>query len=230
MLHLYYGTDVITARTKALQVAHDASAPIERFESETFTVHGLENAAGAVSLFGEATTFIIDSPSQNQEMWTELGGVASALQESPQLFVVIEGNLLAAQLKVLQPYLDEKESFTKTKTNMLNIFALADAFSIRDKKTLWILLVEAHRQGLSAEEIIGTLWWQVKSMRVAMATNSASEAGMKDYPYNKAKRAIRNFKPGELEALSEQLLQVYHEGHGGEKDIWIGLEEWALGV
>lgn len=51
---------------------------------------------------------------------------------------------------------------------------------------------------------------------------------MKSYPYDKAKRSLCNFKPGELETISRDLLAVYHDGHSGVKDIEVGLEEWVL--
>jgi hypothetical protein len=82
--------------------------------------------------------------------------------------------------------------------------------------------------GLSAEEIIGTLWWQLKTLRLAMLTKSAEEAGVKDFPYNKAKRALKNFKDGEIETLSLRLLNLYHDGHAGKCDIDLALEEWVL--
>lgn len=230
MLQLFYGTDTISARTKALAVANATEETIERFESENFVVGSIRDAVEGVSLFGDTTTYIIDTPSTNPDMWLELVQTIEALASSAQMFIMVDNNLTAVQLKPLKTYLDKVELFTKDKVSSFNAFALADAFATRDKKTLWILLTEAIRNGLKAEEIIGVLWWQIKSMRLAMVTTSASEAGMKDFPYNKAKRALRNFKPGELESISHQLLVVYHEGHGGEKDIWVGLEEWILGI
>lgn len=228
MLHLYYGTDTIAARTKALTIAGAVEATIERFEAENFSAGSLRDATEAVSLFGNTTVYIIDTPSVNEELWQELVDLAEALATSVQLFIVVDNNLTASQLKPLKPHATNIEVFTKEKNTAFNTFALADAFANRDKKSLWILFAEAVRQGQSAEEIIGILWWQIKSMRLAAMTNSATEAGMKDYPYNKAKRALRNFKSGELEKISHQLIKVYHEGHGGEKDIWVGLEEWVL--
>ncbi len=61
-------------------------------------------------------------------------------------------------------------------------------------------------------------------------TDSAEVAGMKDYPYQKAQRSLSAFKPGELETLSHSLLRVYHDGHGGVRDIDAALELWVLGL
>jgi len=72
------------------------------------------------------------------------------------------------------------------------------------------------------------LWWQLKALRLAKQTSSASEAGMKDFPYNKAKRALAKFSEGEVEKLAQSLLEVYHDGHAGVRDMETSLEEWIL--
>ena len=59
---------------------------------------------------------------------------------------------------------------------------------------------------------------------------TAAEAGMKDFPYQKAKRALLRFKPGEIEAKARKLLVLYHKGHRGEVDLDLALEEWVLRV
>jgi len=230
MIHMYYGSDVIAARAKALTVLGESDTTIERVEAESYTSPALLQVAESVSLFGDVNSYLIDSPSSNIELWNDVIRAIETLQASPSLFVIVDGALLAAQVKAINPYAARSELFTKGAQVSFNVFALAETLGQRDKKNLWILLSAAQRHGLSAEEIIGTLWWQLKSMRLAEITQSAAEAGMKDYPYNKAKRSLKHYKEGELEQLTESLLTVYHQGHGGERDIWVGLEEWVLGV
>ena len=53
---------------------------------------------------------------------------------------------------------------------------------------------------------------------------------MKDFPYNKAKGALKNFKDNEIEKLSHSLLELYHMGHAGVKEIDLSLEKWVLRV
>ena len=69
-----------------------------------------------------------------------------------------------------------------------------------------------------------------KAMRIAAVSSSAVEAGMKEYPFKKAKGALRNFSEGEIELLSKGLLSLYHEGHQGLRDMELALEEWVLTV
>lgn len=232
MLNVYYGNDMVAARKAALS-AIDASsvkseARLTKLESSNFAPGMLADMLGAVSLFGEAELFLIDTPSENPEFYAEVVGVLSDMQESSNQFVIIEGALLAAEKKKFEKHAGVIEEFKKTADTPFNVWAMADALSSRDRKSLWVLLMDAKRAGLVAEEIIGTLWWQLKTLRLAMLTKSAHDAGMKDFPYNKAKRALVNFKEGEVVQLSQGLIRVYHDGHGGVRDIDEGLEEWVL--
>jgi DNA polymerase III delta subunit len=234
MLELYFGTDTIAVRTQALAaVTRVASlgARIERPEKDTWGVGMLAEVIGATSLFGETTVYLIDTPSDDSEFYAVLTKALPELAHCANTIVVIEGALLAPEKKKWLAAATKMEECATTATvSRFDVFALAEALSNKDKKSLWLLLTKARQAGLSAEEIIGTLWWQLKVLRTAHMTKSAAEAGMKDFPYNKAKRALQNFKTGELETISQRLLSVYHDGHGGVKDIFVGLEEWVLTV
>ena len=231
MLHLFYGNDTITVRQKALDfssVEEKKGMKVEHIEVENYAEGVFSDIVGAVSLFGEKTLYIIDTPSGKTEMYDAVIVNLEAFATSDNTFVVIEEALLAPQKKKFQKHAETIEEFKAAAAERFNAFGMADSLSRKDKKTLWIQLQEAKHANLSAEEIIGTLWWQLKSMRLAKNTNSAEEAGMKDFPYNKAKRALSVFKDGELEALSKGLLTVYHDGHLGKVDIDISLERWML--
>ncbi len=149
---------------------------------------------------------------------------------SPHAFIIIEGPLLADEKRLYQKQATEMFEAKAIARERYNVFTLAESLLKKDKKQLWLQLQEARVAGLSTEEIIGTLWWQLKSLRLAKLTKSAAEAGMKDYPYSKAKRALSVFKEDELEELSASLLAVYHDGHGGVRDIDTALETWVLSL
>jgi len=231
MLHLFYGNDTITVRKKAhdfTAIEEQKGVKVEHIEVENYVEGVFSDIVGAVSLFGEKTLYIIDTPSGKSEMYDAVIENLEAFASSDNTFVLIEESLLAPQKKKFQKHAETMEEFKAAAAERFNAFGMADSLSRKDKKTLWIQLQEAKHANLSAEEIIGTLWWQLKSMRLAKNTNSADEAGMKDFPYNKAKRALSAFKDGELEALSKGLLTVYHDGHLGKVDIDIALERWML--
>lgn len=233
MLEVYFGNDTDAVRQHALK----RSAALKAAGVEVSTVTGdqyqsgmLRDAVGANSLFGGALGFVVDTPSSEVDLQTEVTEQLEAMAASEHVFVVIEGPLLAAAKKPYQKHAATLEEFKKAASERFNTFAMADALATKNKKQLWLLLQQARQAGESAEAVIGILWWQLKTLRLAALTGSATEAGLKDFPYNKAKRALGGFAPGELEQLSQSLLKVYHDGHAGQVVIDDALEAWVLRV
>ena len=231
MLHLFYGNDTIAVRQKVHDftgIEEKKGIKIEKIEIDNYAEGIFTDIVGAVSLFGEQALYIIDTPSGKTEMYEDVISNLEAFADSENTFVIIEEALLAPAKKKFQKHTETMEECKSAASERFNAFGMADSLAKKDKKTLWLQLQEAKQSGLSAEEIIGTLWWQLKSLRLAKLTTSASQAGMKDFPYNKSKRALGAFKEGELERLSKGLLTVYHDGHLGKVDIDIALERFLL--
>lgn len=111
-----------------------------------------------------------------------------------------------------------------------NIFSLTDAVAARNKKEAWVLYQKALASGMVAEEIFWKVVWQIKTLLIASRTKTADEAGMKAYPYSKAKGALKNFKPGEIEEISERLVTGYHEIRRGEGEMEALVEKTLLGL
>ena len=65
-------------------------------------------------------------------------------------------------------------------------------------------------------------------MLIAAKTESVGETDMKPFPYSKAKSFLKNFKPGELEKLSESLGIGYHSARRGEEEIETLVEKILL--
>ena len=234
MLFVFSGGDTMSVRNAAhtfLDTFETNGAETLRLTAEAVSEDVLRDAAGAASLFGGEQIVLLDMPSESKEAFEALRSLAPTLAESKNTFVVIEGKLLAADAKILKKYA-KKYSETKTgeKRERFNVFTLADALTRRDKRSLWIGLMRAHSVGLRAEEIIGTLFWQVKAMRLAARAKSASASGLKPFVYGKAKRGAEKYSKDELHGLSRDLLRVYHDGHFGVLDIDEGLERWVLKV
>lgn len=233
MLYVFYGSDAVAVRRKAISFVDELEGEgfsFERIDGESYAPGICNSIAGGTSLFGEKSVYILDTPSNDSTFNEEVLENLESFTQSQNAFVVIEHSLLASPKKLFAKYAETLEEVVGEVAVRFNAFALADSLSSKDKKTLWLQLQDAQRAGLSAEEIIGTLWWQLKTLRIASLTKSAEEAGMKDFPYNKAKRALRNFSDGELEELSRRLLTVYHNGHLGKGDIDFALERFTLTI
>lgn len=233
MLKVFYGTDTVVVRREAM-MAIDAyitdGYAVVRYTAEDYTPGLLLNLLQVDSLFGTKEVVVFDTPSEEGEFYEAIITVVAELQASVIPFVIIEQALLASQLRVFTKVGVEMYETKKTPAEKFNTFSLADALVARDKKTLWILLQEARRAAINDESIIGILWWQLKTLRLTYLTKNATEAGVKDFPYNKAKRAQKKFSKDEVEQLSRSLLAVYHDGHGGRRDMMTALEEWVLQI
>lgn len=233
MYVVFFGTDrggVRDAATAYVEANMPPDGTLTTIDAVDFEVGQITDALGATSLFGGSEWFILDTPSSNADFSEAVGSSLKELAESANTFVILEGSLLAPAKKKYEKFAEQMKEFAAEKNDRFNSFALAEAVANKDKRKLWVLLQEARLEGLRDEEIIGMLWWQLKSLRLAALTKSAVEAGMKDFPYNKAKRALAKFSDGEVERLSQSLLELYHDGHGGVRDMDTSLEEWVLGV
>jgi DNA polymerase III delta subunit len=232
MLYVFSGGDVVKTRRDAHEFVartEEKGAVVRIVRAEQYEPGMVRGVSQSASLFGGIECVVLDSLSENEEALVELEESAELLAESPHTVVVIDGKLPAAVVKMLKTHAKEWEESKLEEQERFNVFAMADALAKRDKKTLWVLLARARAAGLAPEEIIGTLFWQLKAIRLTKVTKSASEADMKDFPYNKAKTAAKGFTDQDLARLSHSLITVYHEGHLGT-DIDLALEKWVLTV
>lgn len=230
MLFVYHGTSVTETRTAALKKAHDLcgrDSEVTFFLPEKINFEMLRDALGAVSLFRSNEVYVLDTLTENPELFERVLELAPEMGTSKNHFILIESSLPVRSKKVLEGHATECKEYTEEK-RAFDPFALGDALVARDRKTLWILLTEAWREGRTSEEILGTLWWQLKMIRLGKVAGSAVEAGQKPFVYDKAKRALKNYKTGEIEKLSHDLLMLYHEGHSGKWNIDHALEAWTL--
>jgi len=125
---------------------------------------------------------------------------------------------------------DDSQGLALKSRGEFNIFSLTDAIGRRNKREAWALYQKALASGMVPEEIFYRVFWQVKTMLLAGRTKSAEETDMKAFPYNKAKSFLKNFKPGELEKLSEKLVVGYHQSRRGIGEIETLLEKIILGL
>jgi len=233
MLLVFFGNSIIEVRGAAFkEIDKDKQKGVvmETISTDNFSAEMLVDLASGSSLFGTETLYLLDTPSNSAEVYEKVIEGLPLLAESAHKFVIIEGALLAPVKKKFAKHAEVCEEFKTAAAQRFNTFAAADAFAKKDKRTLWMLLSEAREEGIADEEIIGIIWWQIKAMRLAEQTASAKDAGMKDWPYNKAKQSLGNFKDGELMNLSNSLLDFYHQSRTGKVDMDIALEKWILSL
>lgn len=231
MYQVFYGSDrkeVRDAATHYIEQNMPEGTTLTTLEAASYQEGQVSDMLGASSLFEGEEWFVFDVPSDNADFVEVVQSSLAELAESKNTFIILEGAMLAPAKKKYIKHAADMAEFSASKAERFNTFALAEALAGKDKRRLWVLLQEARLNGSRDEEIVGILWWQLKSLRLAAVTGSASEAGMKDFPYNKSKRALSKFTNGEVEKVSQSLLELYHDGHAGVRDMDGALEQWVL--
>ena len=231
MLYVYFGNSALTVRRKAidfLESIRGDGREIVHIDHRAEVRNMITDSAGGVSLFGTKQIIVLDMLSEDSDSFESMFECLQMMQDSSNDFLIIEGALTAPYKKMCLQCKASVEEVVGETVEKFNTFALTDAFMRKDRKTLWLLLMEAWKAGVTNEAIIGVLLWQVKILRLVQKTKSAEEAEQKAFVYGKAKKALGNFREGELENISRTLLTIYHDGHQGNVDIPLALEEWVL--
>lgn len=229
MLYVFVGNDVVAVRTEAHEFLSAQESDAVHVTSENYAPGMFLDYVNAQSLFGGVPEpVVLDFLSEYEGALETLDEYLPDIAASGRAFVLIDTKPRMAREKLLRSHAVHYEEIEeREEKEKFNTFALADALARKDKKSLWVLLMRARMAGVEAEAIAGVLFWQLKSLRLAAQTASSAEAGMKDYPYKKAKGALKMFKKGEVEELSESLLTLYHKGHA-DSDMDVSLERFVL--
>ncbi len=117
----------------------------------------------------------------------------------------------------------------KTGFGEFNSFALTDAIGERRKKDAWVLYQKALHSGQVPEQLFYKVVWLVKSMILAART-TATESGLNPFVYKKSQSFLKNWKAGEIEKLSEDLIKGFHLARRGGGEVETMLEKILLSL
>jgi len=233
MLYVFFGTDTTNVRKEAfdfLDTLQNDDTEVVKITHTDYVSGMIAELAQGEGLFGTIQIVVLDTLSEDEIVESEILNNLDLLKDSSNHFILIEGSYDAARKKKVTKYAEKISEKKAGKKERFNVFSLTDAFLRKDKKSLWLLLSNAWKEGVSNEEIIGILFWQIKILRLVSKTGSPEEAGQKPFVYQKAKQSLQNFKEGELDELSKSIVSIYHDGHLGRVDLNIALEKWVLDI
>jgi DNA polymerase III delta subunit len=237
MLYVFHGTDTATSSGKMVATItamrkKKPDASLFRIEDGKLTQDIVNELTQSQGLFEQKYIVEIQYPFEKADTKDVFLKSLKELSESENIFLVIEGKILKADLnkiekkseKLFENNLDKSE-----KKDSFNLFGLADAVGGKDKKNSWVILQNAFKRNISPEEIHGVLWWQVKSIYSSMVGN-AKETGMKDFTYNKSKRFAEKYRIDDVEKIMNELIEMSHDAHLGERDFKLSLEKFILNI
>ncbi len=247
MIYFYYGTDSEKARKKAKATADSLivkrpDAALVKIGDEDIPGGRIEELAAGQGLFSNKYVVYLNKAFENKETKELILKHIKEIGTSENIFIFAEGKMDKAGLAKIEKVAEKIEEFAKadkplTKKEKLaaigekvDFFEFTDALGRRDKKGLWTLYQDALLEQVPSEEIHGMFFWQAKSMMLATKVKRAEEAGMKPYPFQKAREYARNYKDGELVAMLDALVTMYHEAHAGTIDFPVALEKFILAL
>ncbi len=245
MLYVFHGTDTAAAADKANALVASLrtkrpDATYVRIDADSWSPAVVQEHVGGQGLFSNKYIVFLDRVTENRSAKEELPDLVSLMKESTNIFIILEGKVLADLKKVFEknaekvvvcePSASAKAAADKAGKEEFNIFALGDALGSRDPFKAWTLYRQAVDTGLEPENIIGTLFWQVKSIILAKGASTAAEAGLNPFVFGKAKRYAANYSDAELQGLLKQLTNVYHDAHRGIRNAELAVEGMMLKV
>ncbi|PIT90841.1 hypothetical protein COU17_03555 [Candidatus Kaiserbacteria bacterium CG10_big_fil_rev_8_21_14_0_10_49_17] len=236
MIYLIYGADEYKGREKARALVHalqkrKPNALFFRITDEDEKNISLDELIQSQGLFERKYIVLLD-----HILKSELGEIVlnelKSIAASEHVFIILEGKLIKKDLSKIEKHAEKVQEYRKKEAakEEFNRFALTDALGARNRERLWCLYQHARDRGAAAEELHGLLFWQVKAMLLALHSNTTEEAGLKPFPYKKAKEALRNYSEAELKNRAAQLVALPHESRRGAFDFAIGLEQWILKI
>lgn len=157
-------------------------------------------------LFDERECFVIHDLVRD----LKIKSILKDYSDTSHLIIFSEETILKKDLTSFEKagvIVQQFEKEQKIDVKKYNTFDLADLLGRRDKKNLWLGFREAISQ-VSAEEIHGILFWQLKNL--ALVKNSNRNPGMSPFVYNKNQSFINNFSIEEIYSLSDIMVRVFH--------------------
>lgn len=236
MIYLIYGSD----RDKSRERVHflvegllkkKPGASFFRINIDNWSTSLFEELLESQGLFEQKYVVVLDHLLEDKEAQEVIIKNLKEAKESVHPFILLEEKLSASDLKKLEKYANKVQSFEEKRGTLkkdFNIFSFSDALTSRNTKKLWTLFLEAQKKGLLIEEIHGNLLWQTKMMLLVSESKTASEAGMKPFVFNKAKKGLEKFKKEELKEMHKKLFSIYHDSRRGLLDFDIALEKFIL--
>lgn len=214
MLYIFYGNDikkVLGASSKLIEGLKSKRqfAQVFYFYPENFNKENLDTQQSAQGLFFDKHIFVFKNFIESKkEVRDYLLNNLDNLVKSSHLYIVLENDIDEKYLQKIKNIKDINLKDYKTKMSYKEdvsnkLFNLAAAImkinkTTQDKINIITQIDEVKKNGTAPEEFFGILWWRYKKY---------------------ASRDKKNMT---------KLLDIYHDGHGGEEEMWIGLENWII--
>lgn len=214
MLYTFYGNDIKKVLDASLKLIEGLKAKREfaqvfYFYPDNFDKESLDTQQSAQGLFFDKHIFVFKNFIEaKKEVRDYVLNSLDKFVESNHLYMILENDIDDKYLDKIKKVKDINLKEYKTKVafkedasaKLFNLAALIMKVNknAQDKISIINQIDEIKKSGTAPEEFFGILWWRYKKYA------SKDREGMK------------------------RLLDIYHDGHGGEEEMWVGLERWIF--
>ena len=248
MLYLLHGTHTkkIQAQTQHIIESLRSKrefAQVFYIHADTFTIEDFEGVNTAQGLFFDKHVFVMRGLLQAKKDTKEymVKHIESYI-ESPHIYLFVEENLdektvdLVSKYKTakIQEYkggIEFKEDVSKKTFSVAHTYA--ELLSIPHHKRTsaqkfraWQAVDSLRTTQMAPEEFFGVLWWKYKTIVQALG-NDQKKSGLTPYAFTQAKKLSEGYGVQVKDDMGT-LLDIYHESHMGECDMWEELEGLVL--
>jgi DNA polymerase III delta subunit len=188
------------------------------------------NNISSPNLFGENNLLVLTHCLSSVEIKTFLETKSKEIKETETPIIFVESEFLKKDLPSFKSSFEKISEHKKDKNSQskrYNIFPLIESIISQDKKRSWLLLQEAQKAGVAAEEIINLLFWQYKTLTLVSGKSSAADLGMKPFVFSKAQKNINRYSLKDLRTKMFSLINLFQEARF-EKDGMERIEKLIL--
>jgi hypothetical protein len=257
MIYLFYGTDQKKVGDQVQSIVNALKAKREFAQvfhvyADSFSKDDLEGLQSSGGLFFDKHVFVYkDLLTANKDIREYMTERLAGYISSPHMHIFVEDELDEKDLKGIEKYKEitiKKYNKPFSGVNAADIpkkiFSVVSAIAglrslEKDKRTsvqrvnVWKTVDEIRRAGTAPEEFFGILWWRYRSMMQSRGVTQ-KVSGLTPYSYTEANKLAgaydKRAEKGALQADMKELLDIYHDAHNGECEMWEALEGWILGA
>ncbi len=137
----------------------------EELKWEQLGIDELASLASTAALFGGAQTYVLEG-ALNSERQGEFVELLEVFAASPHTFVLVEEKLLKAERVAAEKVGAKIEEEKKIKKEWaFDNFGVATALGAKDKKKLWLGLMNSFAAGEKGEAVAGLMAWKARQMK-----------------------------------------------------------------
>lgn len=250
MLYLIHGTnskkiqDQVQTLVETLKAKREF-AQVFQVHADTFSVENFEGLTESQGLFFDKHVLVCRGLLQAKKEIKDyaLKHIKDYIA-SPHIYLFVEEDLDQKTVDVVTKYDEvkvkeyiggerlEKEDMSKRAFSVVQTYA--ELLSIPEEKRTtvqkyrtWQAVDSIRVLHVPPEEFFGILWWKYKTIVQSSKSKTQKESGLAPYSYTQAKK-ISDVYGSRLDHDLGVLLDIYHEAHMGECDMWEELEGLVL--